>query len=78
MSEPAYLGTGPVATAAPARPQRRLDIVRGAQEPVAPARVAPGQLPTFERAYLMRELRQIGVISTSLLGLIIALTLILR
>jgi hypothetical protein len=39
---------------------------------------AAGQLPTFERAYLIEELRRIGVISAGLLGLIVALTIVLR
>jgi hypothetical protein len=37
-----------------------------------------GQLPTFEHAYLVRELRQIGITSTVLLGLILILTILLR
>jgi hypothetical protein len=36
------------------------------------------QLPVFDRAYLVDELKRIAIISTSLLGVIIALTLVLR
>jgi hypothetical protein len=39
---------------------------------------AAGQLPTFERAYLLEELRRIGITSVSLLGLIVVLTIVLR
>jgi hypothetical protein len=74
LSEPAFLGTGPVATP---RARRRIDQVRAPQEAVF-ARNVPGQLPTFERAYIVRELRQIAFTSGSLLALIVALTLILR
>jgi hypothetical protein len=41
-------------------------------------RVVPGQLPTFERAYLMSELRRTFFISAALLALIIVLTIVLR
>lgn len=41
-------------------------------------RARQGQLPTFDRAYIMRELRQIGVISSVLFGLIVVLTILLR
>jgi hypothetical protein len=63
---------------APPRAQRRLDAVRGTQEPAVAVRVIPGQLPTFDRTYLMRELRLTSSISAALLGLIIALAFILR
>ena len=80
MPEAGFLGAGPIAPAAP-RVGRRVGSLRtplDRSEGVAAARMNPGQLPTFERAYLMRELRQIGIISTSLLALIIVLTIILR
>lgn len=38
----------------------------------------PGQLPTFERGYLVDELRRITITAGSLLLLIIVLTLLLR
>jgi hypothetical protein len=60
------------------RPRTRLEALRQSRETVTPMRVVPGQLPTFERAYLVSELRRIGVISTALLGLIIVLTILLR
>jgi hypothetical protein len=79
MAEPALIGTGPVATAP--RTGRRLSTLRGAapsEQTAAASRAIPGQLPTFERAYLMRELRQIAIVSSSLLALIVVLTIILR
>jgi hypothetical protein len=66
-----------VQTPVDTRPYRRLAAVRQNQEAV-PIRSLPGQLPTFERAYLIDELRRIGIISTGLLSLIIALTIVLR
>jgi hypothetical protein len=44
----------------------------------AAIRVIPGQLPTFERAYLVKELRQILLTAGSLLAVIIALSFVLR
>ena len=41
-------------------------------------RQVPGQLPTFERAYLVRELTQIAAISGSLLLLLIVLWIVMR
>jgi hypothetical protein len=60
-----------------ARPRRRLELLQQSREPSS-LRTIPGQLPTFEHAYLMRELRTIGTISAGLLGVIIVLTIILR
>jgi hypothetical protein len=70
---PPTAGSGPVDT----RPRRRLASLSGVSEGGVPFRAA-GQLPTFERAYLVRELRQIGLTSLSLLSLIVVLALILR
>ena len=56
----------------------RLEALRQSRDQVAPMRTVPGQLPTFERAYLISELRRIGIISTALLGVIIVLTILLR
>jgi hypothetical protein len=39
---------------------------------------AAGQLPAFERAYLVDELRRIGITAGALLGLIIFLAFVLR
>jgi len=39
---------------------------------------AAGQLPTFERAYLVEELRRIAMTAGGLLALIIVLTILLR
>ena len=75
-------GQAPVAPLEPAsqqRQHRRLESVRGvAPAPAAATRTLPGQLPTFEKAYLTRELRQISIITSLLLGVIVALTIVLR
>jgi hypothetical protein len=70
---PAFGAQAPVET----RPRRRLESLQQAREPMPP-RALQGQLPTFEHAYLMRELRTIGAISTGLLGLLIVLTIVFR
>jgi hypothetical protein len=78
-----YAAVGPVET----RPQwihsqtarregRRRAELRGVT--TGPVRLAPGQLPTYDRAYLVSELQRIGIISGSLLAVIIVLTIILR
>lgn len=59
------------------RPRRRLDMVTQVREGSG-TRVTPGQLPIFELGYLVRELKQIGLISTSLFALIIFLAVVLR
>ncbi len=59
------------------RPRRRLDMVTQTREGSG-TRITPGQLPIFERGYLVRELKQIGLISTALFALIILLALVLR
>lgn len=60
---------------------------RGPRTPRAPrpleaprpsAQRVAGQLPTFERAYLMEELRRITMTAGSLLILIVVLALVLR
>jgi hypothetical protein len=56
---------------------------RSRPQPVQPAARpgtlrAAGQLPTFERAYLVEELRRIAITAGGLLGLIIILALVLR
>lgn len=83
--EPAFVGgalpnqSGPIDT----RPQprtgggRRLQMLRGNPEH-AGIRVIPGQLPTYERGYLMEELRRIALISGGLLALVLVLTVLLR
>ncbi len=81
-AEGAYAGaTASAATAtapaAPVRTGRRLEQLRSQEAPMG-VRIAPGQLPTFERTYLVRELRQIGAISGSLLAVIIVLSFVLR
>jgi hypothetical protein len=59
----------------PARPAQS----RPAAAPVRPGTLrAAGQLPTFERAYLVDELRRIALTAGSLLALIIVLALTLR
>lgn len=79
MADSAFLRSEPAAPASSSgRLGRRTGALRAPEERAIAARAIPGQLPTFERSYLMRELRQIGTISTALLALIIVLTIILR
>ena len=66
------------ATPTPVRQRRRLEAVRGPTEVTTVYRANPGQLPTFDRHYLMRELFQIGWMSGLLLGVIIFLAIVLR
>lgn len=69
-----------MATAVPlAAPRmgRRLAAASSARESYS-GRSVPGQLPTFERSYLVRELTQIGVISGALLALLIVLSVVMR
>lgn len=63
--------------AAAPRMGRRLEAATRSREGFG-GRTAPGQLPTFERSYLIRELTQIAAISGSLLLLIIVLAVIMR
>ena len=69
------------ATAAPSpgpRMGRRLEAATRAREGYSPRTAAAGQLPTFQRAYLIRELTQIAVISGGLLLFLIVLWLVMR
>ena len=61
----------------PARARRRLEALTRTTDATA-VRTAPGQLPTFDRAYLVDELRRITITAGALLALIIVLTVILR
>jgi hypothetical protein len=74
VATPAF--TAAPAVAAASRPGRRMESLSGNRE--AAIRVIPGQLPTFERAYLVKELRQILLTAGSLLAVIIALSFVLR
>jgi hypothetical protein len=69
--------TGSTATAVAPRVGRRLEAATRSRDSYS-GRVIPGQLPTFERAYLIRELTQIAVISGSLLALLIVLWVVMR
>jgi hypothetical protein len=69
---PGY-GTGVVAP----RTRRRTEMLTAERDHIS-GRVIPGQLPTFERSYLVTELRRISIISASLLALLLVLTLALR
>jgi hypothetical protein len=59
------------------RAGRRQEQLARSQDQLT-TRIVPGQLPTFERAYLMDELRRIFIISAVLLALIIVLAVVLR
>ncbi len=65
--------SGPVET----RPHRRLDRLAESRERVT-VRAVPGQLPTYERSYIMAELRLIGVTFGGLLALVLLLAVVLR
>jgi len=58
---------GPAEPALSRRAEARTTVLRSA-----------GQLPTFERSYLVNELRQIGLTAAGLLAFIVVLTVILR
>lgn len=67
--------SGPIDT----RPRvgRRQEMVSRGREQTN-IRVVPGQLPVFERSYLMTELRRIFTISGGLLAIIILLAFVMR
>jgi hypothetical protein len=71
-----------IATTQPARARgRRVEQLRrsgGSSAEFAAAHVSSAPLPVYERSFLMGEVRSIAIISTALLGVIVALTLILR
>jgi hypothetical protein len=71
-------GSGPVDTRPQPRGGRRLEMLRGSANRELAVRVAPGQLPTYERGYLMEELRRISLISGALLAVVLVLTVLLR
>jgi hypothetical protein len=72
------IGTGPIDTRPQPRAGRRLEMLRGSANRDLGTRVAPGQLPTYERGYLMEELRRISLISGGLLAVVLVLTVLLR
>jgi|SRR5687768_7691138 hypothetical protein len=71
-----------IATAQPARARgRRVEQLRrsgGSSTEFAAAHVSSAPLPVYERSFMLSELRRIGIISFGLLGVIVALTFILR
>ena len=67
-------GAAPVAT----RTRRRLEEVTRAHEGVILRTHHAGELPTFERSYLVRELTQIAITSGLMLAIIIVLWLLMR
>jgi hypothetical protein len=68
---------GPVAPLPMPSSARRARPQASAANP-RPAQSRAGQLPTFERAYLVEEMRRIGITSGVLLAFIIVLTILLR
>jgi len=66
------------AAAAETPRRRRLEELRQRQQPAPVRSAATGQLPTFERAYLVSELRRISITAGMLLALIVALAIVLR
>src|SRR4051794_33369694 len=71
---PAYMGARPPVDTAPPRRNRRLDAIRGGLEGGG-VRVIPGQLPTYERAFLTDELKRIAITAGGLLAVVIILWL---
>jgi hypothetical protein len=71
-----------IATSGPARTRgRRVEQLRrsgGSSAEFAAAHISSAPLPVYERSFMLSELRRIGIISFGLLGVIIALTFILR
>jgi hypothetical protein len=83
----AYTGPGPVETRpawidGPAQrrrqPGRRTAQLRQRGSSEGAARIMAGQLPTFERSYIVNELRLISVISTTLFAVIVVLAVVMR
>ena len=75
---PVTASTATAATAiAEPRIGRRMAAATRSRETYS-GRQVPGQLPTFERSYLVRELRQITLISGSLLLVLILLWVLMR
>jgi hypothetical protein len=77
----AGIATGPVAPIPlprPASSPARERSVPRVQAPRPGTYRASGQLPTFERSYLVEELRRIAITAGGLLTLIIVLTFVLR
>ncbi len=60
------------------QPGRRTAQLRQRGTSEGAARIMAGQLPTFERAYIVDELRRIAIISTSLFALIVVLAIVMR
>jgi len=71
-----------IATSQPARARgRRVEQLRrsgGSSTEFAAAHISSAPLPVYERSFMLSELRRIGIISFGLLGVIIALTFLLR
>jgi hypothetical protein len=85
----AYTGPGPVETrpewigsasqeTARRKPGRRTAQLRQRGTSEGAARIAAGQLPTFEHAYIADELRRIVTISGVLFTLVIVLAIVMR
>ena len=60
------------------QPGRRTAQLRQRGTSEGAARIMAGQLPTFERAYIVDELRRIAIISGVLFALVIVLALVMR
>lgn len=71
---------GEVAAPAAASPSggRRLAAVTRQREGAVGRTHLAGQLPTFERAYLVRELTQIGLVSGALLVFLLVVWVLMR
>ena len=76
-TRPHHIATAPT----PRSRGRRVEQLRrsgGSRAEFSAAHVSSAPLPVYERSFMLSELRRIGIISFGLLGVIIALTFILR
>lgn len=79
VPEPSAEGPQPPAAVGAGRPLRRLEQLRATREHAHPgSRALPGQLPTFERAYLVGELQRIAVTAGALFVLLVLLAVLMR
>lgn len=77
-TRPHWIGQRPAEEARRPTGRRLEQLRRSSVGEHAGPRVIAGQLPTFERSYLVSELRRIAITSGLLLTLIIVLAFVLR
>lgn len=79
-TRPHWIGSAPPEQQQQPRrqPGRRTAQLRQRGTSEGAARIMAGQLPTFERSYIMNELRRIAIISGALFAAVIVMTVLLR